>query len=76
MKMPDTIFVGVATSDADFVDPRFDDGYLMMPSITTGAIAARLGEEDSAVVGEYRFVRLVEVSKTIPAPVVTVKEVQ
>lgn len=75
MKMPETIYVGIATSDEDYLDPRVLNGlsgkvWMMRPDI---AMADLDGE---SFVAEYRLVRQLFVIKTTPAPIIEVKEVQ
>lgn len=76
MKMPETIYVGVSSCDHDYIHPQeWGDPHLslMAPKLSTGAVAENSGGH--AIVGEYRFVRLVEVTVTTPAPIIEVKEV-
>lgn len=76
MKMPETIRVGVCDADIDNMDPRQVAG---LSSKVWLSIDDAHGIDDTSgegFFGEYRFVRLVEVTQTTPAPIIEVKEVQ
>jgi hypothetical protein len=71
--MPELIYIGVCTVDEDNLDPAFvraDDGRFALHSAAEVASGVVVG-----FVNEYRLVRKLIVTKTVPAPVVEVTEV-
>lgn len=70
MKMPEIIRVGLCTADEDNIDPRPVDRLGRHHRLAIPCDGADIG-----FLAEYRFVRLVEVTKTFPPPILEVKEV-
>lgn len=74
MKMPETIYVGLSVADADFVKPldvNVNDAGFHGPHASPDVA----GGVFPGYIAEYRLVRLLEVTKTTPAPIITVQEV-
>lgn len=78
MTMPATVYVGLFTPDADFIDPREVAAMNRDHSLHVRQTPDECAEDTQhgvAFVAQYQFVRLLKVTQTVPPPVVKVEAV-
>lgn len=75
MKMPETLYIGVCDDTNDYVNPdnygRHEVSYVAT-ELPDDAVAT---PSDWGYVAEYRLVRRLRVTKTVPEPIINVTEV-